>query len=329
MPVQAQSVSQHPAADTAPLRCAACQYDLRTLPSDGVCPECGIAIAHSAQLAARRPKPGWAECGVWWRRRVLAAIALLVLLPLPGAFYDNVARVPQAPWGTLRETGPDAYLWEGLVPTFAGAVAIVLLFTPGRSGPRGRRWFRYLQPLVYIAVAIAVGHQLTWTYMIRVRGTFDLLSQTDVLSRILQCLVLIVTPAILLVLADILRRADARRLAWGMVAVAGLVLIVEAERVARIPRYPRTRFADWPSDNLFLRIDFLAPWWEDLVDYVLNIDRNSSIFALPTDWLSMQGSYYYFVLHGPTETLKWLAALAAGRTLLAAHWRLPASTVAR
>ncbi len=306
------------------LRCAACQYDLRTLAFDGVCPECGTPIARSVQLAARRPKPGWAECGAWWRRRVLAAIALLVFIPLPGALYDVMARVPQAPSGFIRMQGPDAYLWEGIVPTAAGAIAIILLFTPGRSGPRGRWWFRYLRPVVYLAVAIGVAHQVMWVYMIQILRTFDWLSQAAMLSRILQCLVLIVTPAILLVLADILRRADARRLAWGIVAVAVLAVITETERVSRIPWYPRTAYADWPSDNIFLRINYVAPWWEDVGDYVLNIDRNSVLFnGLPTDWLSMQG--FYFVSHGPTETLKWLAALAAGLTLLRAHLRLPAS----
>jgi hypothetical protein len=257
---------------------------------------------------------------------VLAAIALLVFIPLPGALYDIVARVPQAPRGIMRYHGPNTYLWEGIVPTAAGLIAIILLFTPGRGGPRGRRWFRYLRPVVYLAVAVAVIHQATWVYRVRVPGAFtDWYSTTSNASRILQCLVLIVTPAILLVLADLLRRADARRLAWVMVAVAILVAITEAERVSRIPRYPRTAYADWPSDNTFLRIDYLAPWWKDMVEYVLNIDRNSALFnGLPTDWLSMQG--FYFVSHGPTETLKWLAALAAGITLLRAHWRLPASS---
>lgn len=33
------------------LPCHACQYDLHALASDGFCPECGLLIAHSIQLA--------------------------------------------------------------------------------------------------------------------------------------------------------------------------------------------------------------------------------------------------------------------------------------
>src|SRR2546423_6765775 len=41
------SVVEREPTDAAPLRCASCDYDLRTLPQSGLCPECGTPIAVS------------------------------------------------------------------------------------------------------------------------------------------------------------------------------------------------------------------------------------------------------------------------------------------
>src|SRR4051794_7744736 len=65
--------------------CHRCGYDLRGQASDGACPECGEPVAESRRVAATPRRPAWRESDPRWRRRVLAGVWILVLVPLMDA----------------------------------------------------------------------------------------------------------------------------------------------------------------------------------------------------------------------------------------------------
>src|SRR3954447_6999775 len=73
------STIPEPAAQVADVPCRKCQYNLRSLPPDGRCPECGTPIAFSIQGdLIRFSDPNWVQglrCGA-----VVSVIAMLVSL---------------------------------------------------------------------------------------------------------------------------------------------------------------------------------------------------------------------------------------------------------
>src|SRR5688572_6981600 len=90
-------MTSHTAADTsADLACHRCGYDLRAHPPDGYCPECAASVAESRQWAAIPRRPLWRDSDGRWRRRMLAGVWILVLLPLVDALrsLDWHSRVP-------------------------------------------------------------------------------------------------------------------------------------------------------------------------------------------------------------------------------------------
>jgi hypothetical protein len=135
----------------ADLRCHRCGYDLRAHPPEGRCPECGTPVAESRREAAIPLRPAWGESDPRWRRRVLAGVWVLLLLPLmdtlktfgwaasvpvPGVFdVHNASR-------TLDETllcSPGTYL------PLIFCIGVVLLFSKERGRRRNqldwtRRW---------------------------------------------------------------------------------------------------------------------------------------------------------------------------------------------
>lgn len=79
-----KATSMTPVSDNPPvnLTCQQCGYDLRAHAQDGNCPECGLPVAHSREIASIPRRPAWRESDPRWRRRVLAGAWILVLLPL-------------------------------------------------------------------------------------------------------------------------------------------------------------------------------------------------------------------------------------------------------
>src|SRR5581483_9532685 len=71
------------ALSSSKIACHVCGYDLRAHPADGACPECGASIAESHRQAMIPQRPAWRDSDPRWRRRVLAGLWVLLLLPVP------------------------------------------------------------------------------------------------------------------------------------------------------------------------------------------------------------------------------------------------------
>jgi hypothetical protein len=129
---------------TADLLCHVCDYDLRAHPQDGTCPECGASVAESRRLTGIPRRPAWRDSDPRWRRRILAGVWLLVLLPLMDALrqfgWAARVRVPNAfgfP-GTVRSLS-DTFLFNmDLYQSLVFCVGVVLLFSRERGRRRGR-----------------------------------------------------------------------------------------------------------------------------------------------------------------------------------------------
>jgi hypothetical protein len=70
---------------SAELLCHVCGYDLRAHSDDEKCPECGASVAEARRLAPFPLRPAWRDSDPRWRRRMLAGVWILVLLPLMSA----------------------------------------------------------------------------------------------------------------------------------------------------------------------------------------------------------------------------------------------------
>jgi hypothetical protein len=71
-----------PDLSAAAIPCHACGYDVRAQSPGGVCPECNASVAESIRLAPIPRRPAWRDSDPRWRRRMLAGVWLLLLLPL-------------------------------------------------------------------------------------------------------------------------------------------------------------------------------------------------------------------------------------------------------
>jgi hypothetical protein len=143
-------MTAHTAQAPVDLPCHLCGYDLRAHPQHGKCPECGESVAESRRLAAIPRRPAWRESDPRWRRRILAGVWLLVLLPLmdalkisgwasgvpvPSLFDSRIAA------GTLDQT----LLCDRVYQPVIFCIGVVLLFAKERGRRPGpldwtRRW---------------------------------------------------------------------------------------------------------------------------------------------------------------------------------------------
>jgi hypothetical protein len=179
------------------LPCHVCGYDLRAHPPDGKCPECGTSLAESRRLAAIPRRPAWRDSDPRWRRRILAGVWLLVLVPLMDALKLSgwASRVPVPSFfdsriapGTLDQTLlGDRLVYRPLI----FCVGVVLVFAKER-GRRPhpldwtRRWgvicsyvvallstafFLLIAALVFVGI-VAVFHSMPPKYEPRVTPWF-------------------------------------------------------------------------------------------------------------------------------------------------------------
>lgn len=123
---------RHDPAATPALPCAWCEYDLRGLPADANCPECGRPAADTHREAALAPD-----------RATLVGYRQACLALAGAAAVAALARVGGEPWAFTSVGGPVlAYAWIALayvLPTLACAGAVrKLTRTPAPAVPFGR-----------------------------------------------------------------------------------------------------------------------------------------------------------------------------------------------
>jgi hypothetical protein len=132
-------MSQAVAADIFP--CARCGYDLRTLPDDSNCPECGLIIAESASVRPLLP----------WLRRFRRGVTFL----LPGLLLA----VPYVEWWLyLRfhydfRTNPEGGVFLTRALLFVPAIWFMTIPDPLVAG--GRRYRKVLLALTILQIVLS------------------------------------------------------------------------------------------------------------------------------------------------------------------------------
>src|SRR5207247_2009648 len=145
---------------SAELLCDRCGYDLRAHPQDGKCPECGMSVAESRRLAAIPRRPAWRDSDPRWRRRMLAGMWILVLLPLMEALkafgWASSAHVPNIFGFPGALTLDETFLCNmGMYQPLLFCIGVVLLFSKERGRRRGRLdWTRRWGVLCSYAVLL-------------------------------------------------------------------------------------------------------------------------------------------------------------------------------
>ena len=69
-------------SEPEPVLCLRCGYDLRATPAEGNCPECNTPVSESVAFAAIPVRPAWKDSDPRWRRRIVAGLWVIVLMPL-------------------------------------------------------------------------------------------------------------------------------------------------------------------------------------------------------------------------------------------------------
>jgi hypothetical protein len=126
------------------LPCHRCGYDLRAHPPDGECPECGASVAEARRVATVPIRPAWRDSDPRWRRRMVAGVWILALVPLVDALkalgwassvpVPNVFGFP----GTVRTLDETLLCTMGVYAPVAFCSGVVLLFAKERGRRPGR-----------------------------------------------------------------------------------------------------------------------------------------------------------------------------------------------
>jgi hypothetical protein len=154
-----------PSAETsADLRCHRCGYDLRAHPPDGKCPECGTTVAESKQEALTPRRPAWQDSDPRWRRRMLAGVWVLVLLPLMDVLHwlgwdANVPALNLFGYGAIHTLSETLISWPGIYAPLIFCIGVVLLFSKERGRRRNRldwtrRWGVFSSYIVFVLSAV-------------------------------------------------------------------------------------------------------------------------------------------------------------------------------
>ena len=152
--------------EPASLLCLHCGYDLRATPAEGNCPECNTPVSESVAFAAIPVRPAWKDSDPRWRRRIVAGLWVLALMPLvPALQYLEIGRQIVVPF---RLYGPESGQRLGesfLIHSYdfiLFSVGFVLLFARERGRRRARldwtkRWG------VVGCYFVAIAGAATWT----------------------------------------------------------------------------------------------------------------------------------------------------------------------
>ena len=124
------------------LHCDRCGYDLRATPADGVCPECGMAVEDSIELAKLPVRPRWRDSDPRWRRRMVAGAWLLALIPamdvLEQIGWSERIMLPALFEGGLRPLSETFFSTFWTLPYLLYCTGFALLLTPESERRRGR-----------------------------------------------------------------------------------------------------------------------------------------------------------------------------------------------
>ena len=325
------------AADAA-IPCHACGYDVRSQPPDGQCPECGEIVAESIRLAALPLRPAWRDSDRRWRRRVLAGLWALVLMPLP---YAVKFVVPDRPFGEpnwladVSEAFRDSFaihIWALVVTP----IGLALLFQHERL-ERPRPSLRRLRlagvagcwGLIPLAIVSFAGVTL-----LVLSGIWALLSPVDKQKYVPLALgvangwserayfagmALGVGIAVLagIVLADALRRAGSRQTRAILIWVGGSLLAVQAAMVLAAA-LDLGDARNWVYFELLFSPIYLTEGWRWLLAALLGT-ANDHLYlqAEPPetveDWIALFAQF-------PLELAKWLLILAVALRLTVAQF---------
>lgn len=132
-------MTTHIAEMSADLVCHRCGYNLRAHAEDAKCPECSEPVAESRRAALIPRRPEWRDSDGRWRRRILAGVWILALIPLLDVVqslgWASSIPVP-SPFGSTVRTLDETLMGElRLDQPLLFCIGVVLLF----SKERGRR----------------------------------------------------------------------------------------------------------------------------------------------------------------------------------------------
>ncbi len=335
-----------PPVSAATFRCVACDYDLRSQPPGGVCPECATPVAESARIAALPDRPDWADSDPRWRRRLIAGLWVLAFLPVPGLLHmATPAYDPFAPygfWDAYRDYYVDSLL-SMTAPTLLFCVGAVLLFSRER-GCRPRRLdavrrhgalLPWLVLATWIAGSAGIG-LLVWAgidQMLNPPGDAEFigfaryytLTWGERFYVAWQALALATVVLAGLILWDALKRSGAAGLAR-VVVVVGLA-VVGIRAIITLFYVLGARWAEDASRGE----PFLDPYMlaRDLVDLLVRMTRggsyvngyNSYVPLEPFPPISDVGFWSVYLLRWPLEAVTWLLIVLIAVRLTAVQAR--------
>ena len=235
----------------AALACHRCGYDLRTQPADGVCPECGEPVAESARLAAIPVRPAWRDSDPRWRRRMLAGIWVMALLPIFAVLreFGWAAQISMPGWfdgpggsHTLDRT----FLldWIGIDPWPTFLIGVPLLFAKERFRRRNRLDWTRRWGLLFCCLVLVLGivflMPVVSLVMIGIAALFFTLPLTNQPAAT-EWLAAIGGGYARLGLVDI----DVAASSYAVAAAASLSVLVAATRIAEALRATGLRFISW------------------------------------------------------------------------------------
>lgn len=242
--------------------CRTCDYNLRGLPQDDRCPECGTTVdrsIHSDRLCLT--DPAWVNH--------LAAGALLMIIAVLGVTVVVVFVVVPAFYGPFQSFPRLALATFGIGFAAVGLVGCWKLAMPDPVRAKQRPFFNIEDMTRLLAAAAFLPN--AWTYIPQ-------LPLDVVIPEILFPLFVLAGPISVLQLFILLRRLalripndslarQTRLVMWGIVISVAAILVYESQFVSRtvavhvVPWIMETDLLRWIVPASFLAFPVFGIWW--------------------------------------------------------------------